>query len=346
MAYSTRELLGAVDGVFKFDPLFLRLFFGEVYTFDTEEVLLDKLPAEVGMALYCNPMVSGKVVRTRTSKTTSFKPGYVKVKHQVNPMMTVKRLPGEDLNGALSPADRLDRIRAQNLSDEELAFLQLEEYQAVQMSIFGTYTVSGDNIETYQLDSGRSPGNTVELTLTDRWSQQDKATYNPMDDIEAAAEAAEGTIDLLVMDDKAWGSFKSFKAVIDALDTRRGSTSTMETALKDLGKVVSWKGRIGDVDIVVYKGKKINPQTGIKENLMPDNCVLLANYGNRGVRTYGAIMDQVAHKEGIVEATRFRRNWEEGGDPAVEFTMTQGAPAMLLTSPDEFVTLWPEGVPA
>jgi hypothetical protein len=346
MAYAVRELMGLVEEKVKFEPFFLSLFFREVFTFDSEEVLLDKLPGKVGMAVYCHPMVSGKVVRTRTGAVTSFKPGYVKVKHEVNPMMTVRRLPGEALNGAMSPADRLDRLRAQNLVDEEFAFLQLEEYQAVQMALHGAYTVSGENIATYELDAGRSPGNTVELTLTDRWSQQNLETYDPLGDIEVAAEAAEGTIDLLIMDEKAWSRLKKFKAVKDKLETRRGSTSTMETALKDLGKVVSWKGTVGDVDIVVYKGKITHPQTGVEQNLMPDNCILLANYANLGIRTYGAIRDQIAHKEGIVEATRFRRNWDEGGDPAVEFTMTQGAPGMFLPSPDEFVTLWPEGLPA
>ena len=346
--YTTRELLGAIEGKFKFDPLFLSLFFREVFTFDSEEILLDKIPGEVGMAVYCNPMVGGKVVKTRGASTNSFKPGYVKPKHQVNPNMTIKRLPGETLNGPLSPADRLNRIRAQNLSDEELAIAQLEELQAAASCLFGKYTVSGENVETYELDMGRRADNTVALTGADKWSAQLAAardTYNPMDDIEATAEFAEGSIDLLIMDAKALGTFKQFKKVEDVLDTRRGSNSQLELALKDLGKVASWRGRIGDVDIVVYKGKYIHPKTGVKTNYMPDNCVCLANFANRGIRTYGAIQDIKAQQEGITEATRFPRNWEEGGDPAVEFTMTQSAPAMLVPNPDEFCTLWPEGLP-
>lgn len=59
--YTTAELLASTQHHFKFDPLFLRLFFRETYPFTTEKVYLSQIPGLVNMALYVSPIVSGEV---------------------------------------------------------------------------------------------------------------------------------------------------------------------------------------------------------------------------------------------------------------------------------------------
>lgn len=61
--YTTAQLLAANEQKFKFDPLFLRLFFRESYPFTTEKVYLSQIPGLVNMALYVSPIVSGEVTR-------------------------------------------------------------------------------------------------------------------------------------------------------------------------------------------------------------------------------------------------------------------------------------------
>ncbi|MCX0745897.1 major capsid protein, partial [Escherichia coli] len=51
------------------------------------------------------------------------------------------------------------------------------------------------------------------------------------------------------------------------------------------------------------------------------------------------IQDEDALKEGISEATRYPKVWTTTGDPAVTQTMTQSAPAMVLTDADAFVVV-------
>ena len=140
--------------------------------------------------------------------------------------------------------------------------------------------------------------------------------------------------------------FRSFKAVKEKLDTRRGSHSELETAVKDLGKAVSYKGMYGDVAIVVYSGQYV--ENGVKKNFLPDNTMVLGNTHARGLRTYGCIQDADALSEGINASPRYPKNWKTSGDPAREFTMIQSAPLMLLADPDEFVSVqlaesWPFG---
>lgn len=122
--YTTAQLLAANEQKFKFDPLFLRLFFRESYPFTTEKVYLSQIPGLVNMALYVSPIVSGEVIRSRGGSTSEFTPGYVKPKHEVNPQMTLRRLPDEDPQNLADPAYRRRRIIMQNMRDEELAIAQ------------------------------------------------------------------------------------------------------------------------------------------------------------------------------------------------------------------------------
>ncbi|EBF8121257.1 major capsid protein [Salmonella enterica subsp. enterica serovar Aba] len=338
-SFTTAELMAATQQVFKFDPLFLRLFFRETYTFTSEEVLLDTIPGDVNMAVYCSPLITGKVDRTRGYSTNRFKPGYTKPKHTVNPNMSIKRAPGEQIGEPETPAERNAKLIMQNLADEELSICQLEEYQAVQAVLYGKYEISGANIETYEIDLNRSDENNITQSGSTAWSAQDADTYDPSDDIESYADQASGAVNVIVMDGKAWKQLKRFKKFWAALDTRRGSNSQLEVTLKDLGDVVSFKGYYGDTALVVYKGQYVDPSRGTKKRYLPDGIMVLGNLNCRGFRTYGAILDQDALNEGISEATRYPKTWTTTGDPAVTQTMTQSAPAMVLGDANAFVVV-------
>lgn len=231
--YTTAQLLAANEKKFKFDPLFLRLFFRESYPFTTEKVYLSQIPGLVNMALYVSPIVSGEVIRSRGGSTSEFTPGYVKPKHEVNPQMTLRRLPDEDPQNLADPAYRRRRIIMQNMRDEELAIAQVEEMQAVSAVLKGKYTMTGEAFDPVEVDMGRSEENNITQSGGTEWSKRDKSTYDPTDDIEAYALNASGVVNIIVFDPKGWALFRSFKAVREKLDTRRGSNSELETAVKD-----------------------------------------------------------------------------------------------------------------
>lgn len=335
--YTTAQLLAVNEKKFKFDPLFLRIFFRESYPFSTEKVYLSQIPGLVNMALYVSPVISGKVIRSRGGTTSEFTPGYVKPKHEVNPQMTLRRLPDEDPQNLADPAYRRRRIILQNMKDEELAIAQVEEMQAVSAVLSGKYTMTGEAFEPVEVDMQRSARNNIVQAGSAAWSARDKETYDPTDDIETYAVNASGVVNIIVFDPKGWSLFRSFKAVKDKLDTRRGSNSELETALKDLGQAVSYKGMYGDVAIVVYAGQYV--EGGVQKNYLPDNTMVLGNTQARGLRTYGCIQDVDAQREGINASARYPKNWVQSGDPAREFTMIQSAPLMLLADADEFVSV-------
>ncbi len=234
--YTTAQLLAANEQKFKSDPLFLRLFFRESYPFTTEKVYLSQIPGLVNMALYVSPIVSGEVIRSRGGSTSEFTPGYVKPKHEVNPQMTLRRLPDEDPQNLADPAYRRRRIIMQNMRDEELAIAQVEEMQAVSAVLKGKYTMTGEAFDPVEVDMGRSAANNITQSGGTEWSKRDKSTYDPTDDIEAYALNASGVVNIIVFDPKGWALFRSFKAVKEKLDTRRGSHSELETAVKTWAK--------------------------------------------------------------------------------------------------------------
>ncbi|MFL0009992.1 major capsid protein [Escherichia coli] len=170
------------------------------------------------------------------------------------------------------------------------------------------------------------------------WSKRDKSTYDPTDDIEAYALNASGVVNIIVFDPKGWALFRSFKAVREKLDTRRGSHSELETAVKDLGKAVSYKGMYGDVAIVVYSGT-VRGKRRQKELPAGQHAWCWGTLRHACLRTYGCIQDADAQREGINSSARYPKNWVTTGDPAREFTMIQSAPLMLLADPDEFVSV-------
>ncbi|OUL59261.1 major capsid protein [Pseudoalteromonas ulvae] len=335
--FTPRALLGVVNKRARLSSFFLDTFFPNVYTFRTEKVSLDVIDDAVDSAMFIAPEVDGQVIKTRGYETRDLTPASLKPKHMVDPKKTLKRLPGEAVNGSLSQAQRREAVIVQNIMDEEKAIAQTEEWMASQAVIFGQYTCEGTEFEKINVDFGRSAANNITLTGAALWSAQDKATYDPCVDITNATAVCESGVNIAVFDQAGYNLFISFKKVTDKLETRRGSSSALETALKDLGKDVSIKGYLGDVLIVVYTGYRI--VNGTKAPYMPANTVVLGHSDYQGARLYGAILDDDAIKDGLSETDRYPKVYSTVGDVSRTFTVLKSAPLMATPNPDEFVTI-------
>lgn len=338
--FTTRSLLMAIrEAGIRKDSFFLRMFFPEVFTFNTEKVDLDLIPNKPKIAPFCSPLIGGVVDKNQGYSTTSFTPGYVKSKHAVTANQTIKRLAGESYGGSKSPEERQNAIVMQNLTTEEESVAMREEWMAAQMILKGAYMVEGENIpEPYEVSAGRRAANNITLIGAERWSELDPATHDVVEDIEAYAELSDGEVNIMVLDPKAWALLRKFKFFKDALETRRGSKSEIETTLKDLGKAVSFKGQLGDVDIWVLN-EEYTDRDGTTKKQMPDFTFFLGHTAVRGVRLYGAIQDLHAQNEGLDEAERYVRDWVEGNDPAVRYTKTESAPAPYMIDVNHFVVV-------
>lgn len=336
--FTTRQLLGYTEQKVKFNPLFLTLFFRRTVNFHTEEVMLDKITGKTPIAAYVSPVVEGKVLRQRGGETRVLRPGYVKPKHEFNYQQAIERLAGEDPAQLNDPLYRRLRILTDNLKQEEHAIVQVEEMQAVNAVLYGKYVMEGEQFEKIEVDFGRSASNNIIQAPGATWSEQDRETFDPTHDIDMYCDQSSGLINIAVMDGSVWRLLNGFKMFREKLDTSRGSTSQLETALKDLGSLVSFKGYYGDLAIVVAKTAYVD-KDGTEKRYLPEGTLVLGNTASEGIRCYGAIQDAQALAEGIVSASRYPKHWMTVGDPAREFTMIQSAPLMVLPSPDEFVVV-------
>ena len=334
----TSTMLGLVRVIGKFEPFFLRSFFPSEMTFDDEFIHFDKISEDVVMAPFVSPVVAGRVHKEKGGELKKFKPAYLKPKHAVKPRQMLKRRPGENFLGTQTPAQRRLSAVADHLMSQDKAITAREEWMAAQAVLHGKVVVKGQDYPEQEVDFGRKAANNIVLAGAAKWDTVDPATYNPFPDIEAWASNSTGATNTIYMGKGVWEKFASFKVVDDKLDTRRGSTSQLETAVKDLGMVVSYKGSVGTVEIVVYTGQYTDPETNEKKYYMPENMLLLGNTAYEGVRGYGAIEDVTANENGIVAASRWPKNWRQD-DPSVEYVMTQSAPLMITPDPDAFVAV-------
>lgn len=174
--------------------------------------------------------------------------------------------------------------------------------QAVSAVLKGKYTMTGEAFDPVEVDMGHSAANNITQSGGTEWSKRDKSTYDPTDDIEAYALNASGVVNIIVFDPKGWALFRSFKAVKEKLDTRRGSHSELETAVKDWAKRCPTRGCMA-----MWRSSCIRQyvENGVKKNFLPDNTMVLGNTQARGLRTYGCIQDADAQREGINASARY-----------------------------------------
>ncbi|EOR7175396.1 major capsid protein, partial [Escherichia coli] len=143
---------------------------------------------------------------------------------------------------------------------------------------------------------------------------------------------------VMIMGAEVWRTLRSFKKFRELYDLSRGSESAAELACKNLGEVVSFKGYLGDIALIVYSGKYADSDGTEKYFLEPD-LLVLGNTNNKGLVAYGAIMDQEAVRTGATQNMFYPKNWIEDGDPAIEYVQTHSAPQPVPADIRKFVTV-------
>ncbi|EFE8231331.1 major capsid protein [Escherichia coli] len=324
---------------FKFNPLFTTLFFPNVATFDTQKIMLDDLENdEVTMSAFCSPMVGSQVQRDKGYETSIIQPGYMKPKHEIDPSKTIMRVAGEDPAALNSPSYRRLRLITGNLRRQVKAIKARVEWLAVNAVTTGKNIIEGEGIERYEIDWKMPANCIIQQGPGKKWSEQDKETHDPTDDIELYTEQADCPANVMIMGANAWRLLRSFKKFRELYDLSRGSESAAELACKNLGEVVSFKGYLGDMALIVYSGKYTDGDGTEKYFLEPD-LLVLGNTSNKGLVAYGAIMDQDAVRTGATRNMYYPKNWIEDGDPSIEYVQTHSAPQPVPADIRKFVTV-------
>lgn len=331
--YNTATLLDVVRVQPVESAYWLDNFYGRVITFDTEEIMFDRVETIRRLAPFVSPVVQGRVMRTRGHETRAFRPAYTKPKHIVDPNRVFTRLAGEMITGSLSPGQRWDAAVAENMREERQAIQRLWNWMAAMATIHGKVTITGEDYPTQVVDFGRDAGLTETLVGTARWGEADA---DPLGDIAAkrklAFQKGGSPITRLTMGLDAFDRFFADQDVKDLLkgdDVARISDSQM-SAFGDPNATFEYRGVLqgangqGRIEVYTYN-EEYEDESGATQPYMSSYDVVGTGPGLQGTRCFGAIRDKRA---GLLPLALFPKMWDQD-DPSLTYTMTQSAPLMV-----------------
>lgn len=339
--YSTATLLPVVRIAPIESAYWLDNFYGRILTFDTEQVMFDRIETYRRMAPFVSPVVQGRVIRSRGFETRAFRPAYVKPKHVVDPNRQFARTIGETPGlGSMSPAQRWNQAVAENLREERDMIHRRENWMAAQAIIYGSVTVSGEDYPTQVIDFRRDAGLTYVPVGTARWGEADA---DPLGDIARlrtlSFKKSGSVISRVTMGLDAFDAFFADPKVQALLKTELGAIPrTSDSVLSAMGSTdtpYEFRGILqgangqGRLEVYTYN-EQYEDEDYNTVDMMSSWDVIGTGPGIQGVRCYGAIKDKRA---GLQALPLFPKMWDQE-DPSLTYTMTQSAPLMVPSNID------------
>lgn len=345
--YDTATLIGVLNRQTP-DPLFFLQFFPREITFTTEKIMFDEISDDRRLAPFVAPHVEGRVMARLGYDTKSFKPAYVKPKHEVDVNQQFSRRAGESLaTGDLTPQQRYDATIAENFRREREMIERRINWMAAQAMVEGAVVVEGEDYPKVTVDFGRDAGLSEVLLSTARWGE---SAANPLGDLQTkmtlARKKSGGRITDIIMGEGAYERFYADDGVKELLNTnfRIGGTSADAAILgqaetdssAELKAVLRGGQSASATRIWSYAGwyTSRDPDTGVvtEGHYIDENAVV--GVGNRmdGVQAFGAIKDPNAKLRAMRMFPRIID--KKNDDPAKEYTLTQSAPLPIPVEPN------------
>lgn len=323
--YSTTALLGVRDTL-DLPTAWLRdMLFADRVQFVTSEIAFDKLEMDRKLAPFVSPRVAGKARKPRSRTVRTFEPAYVKPKHEVDPSENFVRLEGEQLNGELSPEQRLMLNIERLLEDQDRQITRREEWMCAQVLQTGSVVVEGEDYPAVTIDFARDAELTVVHGPGARWGDNGVSALDDIRDFAALiAEKSGGTATEVILGSKASRLFQKDSEVRSILDNRRQAGGQMQLGPVATGSqniVAAPLGFVGQFNFWQYS-QIYKDDAGVTQQMFPEyGCLVVAPDAFYGAFCHGAIRDNAA----LQAMARFPKMWNEQ-DPSVTFLMTQSAP--------------------
>lgn len=323
--FSTNVLTAAINSLVATPSHLLDTYFPLVQTEATEEIHFDVISKTRRLAPFVSPVLAGKIVDSQGYTTNTFKPAYLKPKTPFDANRPLKRIPGENFGGVISPQQRLQFLVAQQLLDHKDMIRRRLEVMASEALRTGKVTVTGDNYPTKVVDFGRDAALTKVLTTGTKWTDSGVSPLNNLQDWAQLVLQRSGAMPIdVTMDIDAWKVFRNDADVKARLDLRNavGSQLNMGAQIKE-GAV--FMGVVDNFNIWVYSGWYID-DSGTEQPIMPSGSVIMSNgLQLEGTQAYGAIRDEEA---GFQAFEFFSKSWVEK-DPSVRYVLSQSAPLVV-----------------
>lgn len=321
------ELMGVQRNFPQENLFWLDRYFTRSYFSNSEWIEFDEIDTDRRLAPFVVPNVQGQPMRMSGYETTRFKPAYLKPKNTLDTSHVLRRRPGEQWGGSMTPAQRDQAIVIDVLAMQTASIRRRWNWMACEILKSGSVLIEGENYPSRTVDFERNASNRVTLVGTAQWTGADADPWgNILDWNRRVFESGAAGRDL-IMGRAASAALFANERFQQAFETRRGSNAQMEL-YNTAGSPVVYHGSLpgSGLNLFTY-GDTYDNNMGVKqEYLSPNDVLLVGDIG--GVRAFGAIMDR---KAGFQPVAMFPKMWENE-DPSALYLMTQSAPLMVPTN--------------
>lgn len=319
----TSELMGVLRNFPPVSSFWLDRYFRRAHFSQSEWVQFEEVSKGRRLAPLVAPNVQGQPMLQRAESIRAVKPAYLKPKDAVDPNRLIKRRAGESLGGSMTLQEREDAIVADILADHDEMIRRRWEKMACDAAKDGAVVLEGENYPSRTVSFNRKAANTITLSGAARWGESGANIFPSLRSYARNIFKSGTSVQDLVMGVDAADLFFADPDVKEALETRRGSKTTLEL-YNVSGSPVTYNGTLeGGLNLFTYNDVYEDNDGNEVPFIDPLDAIFMGDID--GVRAFGAIMDR---KAGWASQAVFPKMWEQD-DPSGLFLMTQSAPIMV-----------------
>jgi hypothetical protein len=328
--FSTDVLTAVLQSLLGNPQFLLDRFFGITQAEASEQIHFDVIQGKRRVAPFVSPLVEGQVVASQGFVTNTFTPAYIKDKRVFDMNRPLKRSPGEQIGGTMSPSDRLRALIAFDMQDQLNMLRRRLEVMCGEVLSTGKSTITGDKYPTQVVDFQRSATHT--FVAAPLWSAATPPILNNLQDWAQIVLEDTGVFpNDVIMTVDVWKIFRADAGVTSVLNIFRrlsDTPSVMPMAQVTEGGVLM--GNLEGFNIWVYSGWYVDPADGVEKPIIPAGSVIMCSPTLEGVQAYGAIRDE---EIGLQPVPYYVKSWIQY-DPSVRYVMLQSAPIMVPFRPN------------
>jgi hypothetical protein len=329
--FSTDVLTAVLQSLLGNPQFLLDRFFGITQAEATEQIHFDVIQGKRRVSPFVSSLVEGQVVATQGYVTNTFTPAYIKDKRVFDMNRPLKRMPGEQIGGVMTPADRVRALIAFDMQDQLNMLRRRLEVMCGEVLTSGKSTITGDKYPTQIVDFQRSATHT--LVANPLWSAAlaNGILNNLQDWAQICLEDTGVFPNDVVMTADVWKVFRADSSIVQVLNIFRPYTQSPTMAVDaQVTEGGVFMGNIEGFNIFVYSGWYVDPADGIEKPIIPAGTVIMCSPALEGVQAYGAIRDE---EIGLQPVPYYVKSWIQY-DPSVRYVMLQSAPIMVPFRPN------------
>lgn len=324
--FDTREMIPMLEEAKPANTFLKGLCFNNVVTHETKHVDIDIYAGKRRLAPFVKPEIGSKTVERIGFKTETYEPPQVAPDMVTTSEDMLKRAPGEDIYGAMSPDQRAAQQLTRDMVEMDNMITRREEEMCSQALFTGQIQVVGEGINDTiqywsQLPANEQPY--VALGSGDRWNESTSEIQANLRTWRRNVVQRCGIApSFALLGSDAADALLSNDALVKSLDTRRIDMGEINPEFLPEGVIYYGRLKGSAIDLWGYDEWYLDA-SGDEQPMVPTKKVLLGSPQVRTSMLYGCVVDSV---EGSFALPRVPVSWTQRKDPAGRILAVKSKP--------------------